>query len=141
MWLAIYDTDKQNSAMRIVKGSHRNIYNHQKINKKHFVLDQEVAQEEIKTEDVVSMDLKAGEISLHDNKLLHGSGPNLSDSIRAGQTMRFCPTEVKCDLNIWPNFESYLVRGVDEFNHNPIGKKPNGYSYPIKIGQGSWEFQ
>ena len=71
----------------------------------------------VKTEDIVSMDLKVGEISLHDNQLLHGSGPNHSDKIRAGQTMRFCPTEVKCDLNVWPKFESYLVRGVDKFKH------------------------
>ena len=55
--------------------------------------------------------------------------------------MRFCPTEVKCDLNVWPKFESYLVRGVDEFKYNPVGKEPKGYNYPIKVGQGSWEFQ
>ena len=141
VWLAIFDTDEQNAAMRIVKGSHRHVFEHQLIEKEHFVLDQEVDQLAIKTEDIVSMDLKAGEISLHDNQLLHGSGPNHSDRIRAGQTMRFCPTEVKCDLNVWPKFESYLVRGVDEFKHNPVGKEPKGYSYPIKVGQCSWEFQ
>ena len=141
VWLAIFDTDEQNAAMRIVKGSHRHVFEHHLIEKEHFVLDQEVDQVAIKTEDIVSMDLKAGEISLHDNQLLHGSGPNHSDRIRAGQTMRFCPTEVKCDLNVWPKFESYLVRGVDEFKHNPVGKEPKGYSYPIKVGQGSWEFE
>ena len=97
-------------------------------------------REAIKTEDVISIDLKAIEISLHDNHILHGSGPNHSDRIRAGQTMRFCPTEVKCDLNVWQKFESYLVSGVDEFEYNPIVKEPKGYSYPLKIGQGSWEF-
>ena len=95
----------------------------------------------IKTEAIVSMDLKAGEISLYDNRMLHGSGPNHSGRIRAGQTMRFCTTEVKCDLNVCPKFESYLVRGVDEFKHNPVEKEPKGYSYPIKVGQGSWELE
>ena len=104
-------------------------------------LNQGVDQVAIKTEDIVSMDLKAGEISLHDNQLLHGSGPNHSDRIRAGLTMRFCPTEVKCDMNVWPKYESYLVRGVDEFKHNPVGKESKGYNYPIKVGQGSWEFE
>ena len=56
------------------------------IDKEHYVLNQEVNGEAIKPEEVVSMDLKAGEISLHDNRLLHGSGPNHSDRIRAGQT-------------------------------------------------------
>ena len=94
-----------------------------------------------KTEDIVSIDLKAGEISLHNDKLLHGSGPNNSNIISVGQTIRFCPNEVKCDLSLWPIFESYLVRGVDKFYHNPIGKMPNGYSHPTEIGQGSWEFE
>ena len=141
VWLAIFDTDEQNAAMRIVKGSHSHVFEHNLIEKEHFVLDQEVDQVAIKSEDIVSMDLKAGEISLHDNQLLHGSGPNHSDRIRAVQIMRFCPTEVKCDLNVWPKFESYLVRGVDEFKHNPVGKEPKGYNYPIKVGQGSWEFE
>ena len=140
VWLAIYDSDEQNAAMRIVRGSHRYVLEHHMIDKEHYVLNQEVNGEAIKPEEVVSMDLKAGEISLHDNRLLHGSGPNHSDRIRAGQTMRFCPTEVKCDLSVWPKFESYLVPGVDEYEHNPVGKVPNGYSYPMKTGQGSWEF-
>ena len=131
VWLAIFDTDEQNAAMRIVKGSHRHVFEHHLIEKEHFVLDQEVDQVAIKTEDIVSMDLKAGEISLHDNQLLHGSGPNHSDRIRAGQPMRFCPTEVKCDMNIWTKFESYLVRGVDEFKHNHVGKEPKGYSLSL----------
>ena len=129
--MAIFDTDEQNAAMRIVKGSHRHVFEHHLIEKEHFVLDQEVDQVAIKTEDIVSMDLKAGEISLHDNQLLHGSGPNHSGRIRAGQTMRFCPTEVKCDLNVWPKFESYLVRRAYEFKYNPVGKELKGYNYPI----------
>lgn len=141
VWLAIYDTDEQNAAMQIVRGSHQSTFKHHSINKAHYVLDLEVDRDAIKAEDVVSMDLKAGEISLHDNRLLHGSGPNQSNRIRAGQTMRFCPTEVKCDLSVWPKFESYLVRGVDHYQHNPEGKAPRGYHYPTKIGQGSWEFQ
>ena len=62
-----------------------------KIEKEHYILDQEVNREAIKTEDVISMDLKAGEMSLHDNHLLHCSGPNHSDRIRTGQTMRDLP--------------------------------------------------
>ena len=61
VWLAIFDTDEQNAAMRIVKGSHRHVFEHQLIEKEHFVLDQEVDQVAIKTEDIVSIDLKAGE--------------------------------------------------------------------------------
>lgn len=143
VWLAIYDTDEQNAAMRVVRGSHRwGNQQHHAIDKEQeqYVLNQEVDPKAVKPEEVVSMDLKAGEISLHDDGLIHGSGPNNSDKIRAGQTMRFCPTEVKADLNVWPNFESYLVRGVDEYQHNPEGKVPTGNECPRRIGQVSSDF-
>jgi non-heme Fe2+,alpha-ketoglutarate-dependent halogenase len=141
VWLAIYDTDEQNAAMRVVRGSHRSgNLTHHTIDKQQYILDQEVDQESIDPEQVVSMDLKAGEISLHNDGLIHGSGPNNSDRIRAGQTMRFCPTEVKVDLSVWPTFESYLVRGMDEHQHNPEGKVPLGNGNPVRTGQASAEF-
>ena len=75
VWLAIFDTDEQNAAMRIVKGSHSNVFEHNLIEKEHFVLDQEVDQVAIKSEDIVSMDLKDSnfmlEISkIHDKKMM-----------------------------------------------------------------------
>ena len=89
---------------------------------------------------MVTLDLKAGEISFHDNRLIHGSGPNHSDRIRAGQVMRYSPTDVKCDLNVWPTFEIYLVRGVDDYQYNPVAKVPSGNGCPMRNLPGSWEF-
>jgi hypothetical protein len=31
---------------------------------------------------------------------------------------------VKCDLSVNPHFKAYLCRGVDEYNHNPVGTVP-----------------
>ena len=141
VWLALFDTDEENGAMRIVRGSHRwGNLQHRTVDGDQYVLSLEVEQDAIKPEEEVTMDLKAGEISLHDNRLIHGSGPNNSDRIRAGQTMRFSPTEVKCDLSVWPTFESYLVRGVDEYQYNPVGKVPADNGNPVRAAQGSWEF-
>ena len=65
------------------------------------MLDQEVSSDQVDKK-IVHMDLKAGEISLHNDALLHGSDPNKSDRRRCGITMRFSPTNVKGDLNEWP---------------------------------------
>ena len=56
--------------------------------------------------------------------------------------MRFAPTNVRCDLSAegWSTFESYLVRGVDEYNHNPVGKVPSWNGHPVRGGQGSSDF-
>ena len=135
VWLAVYDTDKENGAMKVVSGSHKkgsNGFKHHTNNASHLVLDQEVSEDQIDKDNIVYMDLKAGEISLHNDALLHGSDPNNSDRRRCGITMRFSPTNVKGDLNEWPFFETQLARGIDSFKHNPIAQIPRGEATPIK---------
>jgi len=135
VWLAVYDTDKENGAMKVVSGSHKkgsNGFKHHTNNASHLVLDQEVSEDQIDQDNIVYMDLKAGEISLHNDALLHGSDPNNSDRRRCGITMRFSPTNVKGDLNEWPFFETQLARGTDSFKLNPIAQIPRGEATPIK---------
>ena len=60
--------------------------------------------------------------------------------MRAGITFRYCPTGVKCDLSVWPNFEVYPSRGTDRFQHNPVGKMPTQNAYPATFNQLSSEF-
>ncbi len=141
VWLAMYDTDEANGAMRIVKGSHKQgIFKHRVNSSKHFVLDQEVPEDKFNTSDIVSLNLKAGEVSLHDDGLLHGSLANNSDRRRCGITMRFAPVHVKADLKVWPHFETQLARGIDNLNLNPIAKIPEGEATPVKKFQYSREF-
>ena len=65
----------------------------------------------------------------------------LIDRVRAGITFRYIPTEVKCDLGVWPNFEVYPCRGVNEFQHNPIGKIPTENGNPTSFNQLSSDFK
>ena len=55
--------------------------------------------------------------------------------------MRFSPTNVKGDLNIWPFFETQLARGVDKFKLNPTALIPRGEATPIKRFCYSREFE
>ena len=54
--------------------------------------------------------------------------------------MRFSPTNVKGDLNVWPFFETQLARGIDEFKLNPIAEIPRGEATPLKMFSFSNEF-
>ena len=127
--------------MQIIPGSHRTgTVHHERNPASHLVLDQEIPDDLIEHDKVVTLDLKAGEMSLHDDALLHGSQANTSSRRRAGLTMRFCPTDVKCDLAVWPTFESYPARGVDRFNLNPVGAVPAGEGFPVRKFQHSSEF-
>ena len=141
VWLALYDTDEENGAMRIVRGSHKGeMFKHHTNDAKNLVLDQEVSDDQINKDDIVSLNLKVGQISLHDDGLLHGSLPNNSNRRRCGITMRFSPVNVKADLSIWPHFETQLVRGNDTYKLNPIAPIPMGEATPIEKFQHSRDF-
>ncbi len=141
VWLALFDADEDNGAMEIVRGSHtQGRFEHHVNEDPRYALEQEVSDSQIDRDKIVPLTLNAGEISLHDDGLLHGSPANNSDRIRAGMTMRFCPTEVKCDLSVWPTFETTMMRGIDEYRHNPVCKAPTRDHYPVKKFQHSSEF-
>jgi len=141
VWLAIYDTDETNGAMKIISGSHKKgKFKHMTNSDENYILKQEVTPDQIDEDNIVYMNLKAGEISLHTDALLHGSDPNSSDRPRSGLTMRFSPTDVKCDLSVWPSFETQLARGQDIYRFNPVSLKPRGEAIP-KSMQFSKDFE
>jgi len=141
VWLALYDTDDSNGAMRVVAGSHRvGLVDHGSVEGEQFVLNQAIDESAFAPEDVVTIDLQAGQMSLHDDRLIHGSGPSTSGRRRVGLTMRFSPNRVKCDLGVWPNFEAYPMRGADPEPLNPIGEIPQGDDCPTSMFQLSSEF-
>ncbi|MEM7395674.1 MAG: phytanoyl-CoA dioxygenase family protein [Verrucomicrobiota bacterium] len=126
----------------MVRGSHRQgDFPHHEVTEDRFVLEQEVDEGSYDPADIVTLDLKAGEISLHDAALLHGSAPNNSDRVRAGLTMRFSPANVKCDMSVWPTFEATMARGVDRYGHNPVASVPLGDGFPVAKFQHSSEFE
>ena len=115
-WLAIDDADTGNACMRFVAGSHHygHLTYHMSEEAENNVLNQTVKEVgEYGTE--VDIELKAGEISLHSDLLLHGSGLNSSDRRRCGLTLRFCAASVRAELN-W-NKEGVIVKGSDPTDH------------------------
>lgn len=125
VWLAFGDVDEENGAMRIVPGSHKSgIIQHSRSTATDSVLTLELEHGTFREDTAVSMRLKAGEVSLHDDAAVHGSPANPSDRKRVGLTMRFSGTNVKNDLAVNPHFKTYMCRGVDQFKLNPVGIVP-----------------
>ena len=125
-WLAFSDSDEENGAMMVVPGTHRaGRLKHEKKGTDSDVLDMVLEEGAFRTEDAVSLNLKAGQFSMHDDKIAHGSGANRSDRLRCGLTMRYSAGEVKCDPSVWPFFKAYWVRGQDRWQHNPVGNPPD----------------
>jgi non-haem Fe2+, alpha-ketoglutarate-dependent halogenase len=125
VWVAFEDVDESNAAMRVIPGSHTaGLLRHDRARDTASVLTLECEGGQFREQDAVSLNLKAGQVSIHDDKIVHGSLANTSDRRRAGLTIRYSSTEVKCDLSINPHFTTYLCRGVDRYKHNPVGRVP-----------------
>lgn len=95
-WLAIDDADEENAAMQLVPGSHRlgAVGHVEKPLDGTRVLKRQVAEPERFPERFVNR-LRAGEISLHSDLLLHGSDANRSERRRAGLTIRYAAASVR----------------------------------------------
>lgn len=116
VWLAIDDADVENACMRFIAGSQH--FGHLTYRPsdaaEHNVLNQTIENPE-QYGSPVDDELKAGEISIHSDLLLHGSEANESNRRRCGLTLRYCSADVRAHLN-W-NAKGVVISGSDPSGH------------------------
>lgn len=118
LWLAVDDSDRENGCMCVVPGSHRErvVYRH-RVN-----LDGGTTLPLLlRDEDVANpahVELRAGEYSVHDPFILHGSSPNTSARRRCGITIKYIANDVSIDRTFvspsgfdWKNLRLFPARG------------------------------
>jgi ectoine hydroxylase-related dioxygenase (phytanoyl-CoA dioxygenase family) len=81
---------------------------------------QEIAVEVDKSR-AVGIPLKAGEMSLHHIKLVHGSDANRTNDRRIGLAIRYIPTYVR---QTKVRDSAMLVRGTDKYRHFDYEPRP-----------------
>jgi ectoine hydroxylase-related dioxygenase (phytanoyl-CoA dioxygenase family) len=99
-WIALDDVDAENGAMEVVPGSHRRgLIPHAEGGDPDNLLSvgQEVPVSAADRAAAATVSLRAGQMSLHDGLLLHGSAPNRSSRRRCGLTARFIRPDVRID--------------------------------------------
>ena len=115
-WLAFTDATVENGAMRMVPGSHDEQLGHRDTFARDNLLSRgqeiEVAVDESRAVDIL---LRAGEMSLHHVRMVHGSPPNRSGDRRIGFAIRYIPTYVRQIAG--EDDYAMLVRGVDDHHH------------------------
>lgn len=132
VWMALDDATPKNGCMRFIPGSHAggSIYKHRINDSKDVVLNQEVEplqfDESTRRDDV----LRAGQFSLHDVYLIHGSNANHSPRRRAGFVIRYMPATSVFERSIEDNHKQsgvtfsmskrpiWLLRGQDRSGRN-----------------------
>lgn len=112
IWLAIDDADSNNACMQFAAGSHLLGKIPHRLTRQEEKNVLRVAVDGVESYGrIVDDELKAGEISLHADMLLHGSGPNKSDRRRFGVTFRYTDAAVT-DLRDWAQ-HGVMICGQD----------------------------
>jgi chlorinating enzyme len=116
-WVALSDSTAENGAMRVIPGSHKldQVPHRDTFRPENLLSRGQEIMVEVDDAQARMLELKAGEMSLHHVRLIHGSDPNPSDLRRIGFAIRYIPTYVRQAAG--SHDSATLVRGVDTF-HN-----------------------
>ena len=131
-WIAIDDSMVDNGCLRVIPRSHRQreLFEHCKEDRTDIVLNQRVADGQFDPGAAVDVELQAGQVSLHDAYLVHGSNPNQSTRRRAGIAIRYMPGSShfkrelltpSADVSYTIDFSErplWLLRGKDRTGRN-----------------------
>ena len=131
-WIAIDDSQVENGCLRVIPGSHSKgeLFEHMKEDREDIVLNQRVADGQLELATAKDVELEAGQLSLHDAFLVHGSNANSSPRRRAGIAIRYMPgsslfdrelstssTEVSYTID-FSSRPLWLLRGEDRTGNN-----------------------
>lgn len=124
VWLAIDDADLENGCMEVFAGSHTFglIDFETSDSRSGNVLNQTVTHPE-QYGQLRATPLRAGQMSIHSDLLLHGSRPNTSDRRRCGLTLRYCPADVYAYLG-W-NAKGVVLSGTADPQLWPGAAQPD----------------
>jgi hypothetical protein len=125
VWVALDDSTVENGCLRVIPGSHadKRHYEHEKMDGD-LALDRGLTPGSYDPESARDVILQAGQMSMHDVYLLHGSNANQSPHRRAGIALRYMPASSLFDREMdVPNTTPGLKT---DFAHRPLWQMRGG---------------
>ena len=132
-WLALSPAGVENGCMRVLPGSHvGEMLPHEDTFHADNMLTrgQEIAVQ-VDESQAVTMALGPGEMSLHNGRIAHASGPNTSHDRRIGLSFHYVPTRTRQVVGDWDS--AALVRGTDAFHHFAPTPVPSQDMDPVAV--------
>ena len=117
VWVALGRVSEAHGCMRFVPGSHRlGLLEHRDTyDGENFLTRGQEAVCEVDESRTVKVELEAGQASLHHGRLLHASGPNVSDERRVGYVINYIAPRMR--QTVAARDFAVLVRGEDRYGH------------------------
>ena len=102
IWLALDDATVENGCLMVIPGSHKagRLRRHHRNDAPDLTLNQEIDLAEYDPATAQPIELKAGQISLHDAFMIHGSEANSTPNRRRGVTLRYMPATSVFDRDL-----------------------------------------
>ena len=124
-WVAITDSNEHNGCMRIWSGSHKdNLKDHDQMFNEGNLLTRGQTVSNVPINKTIPLILKAGQMSLHHPKVVHGSDLNKSNDRRIGFVIQsYIGTNVKQVLG---ENGVQIARGNDQFRYHNVIKRTSG---------------
>lgn len=124
IWVALSPANEESGCMSVLPGSHLKppLPHDDRYHQDNMLTRGQEIAVEVDPSKTVPMALQPGEMSLHDVRLAHGSGPNHSDDRRIGFSIQYTPTcarQSKVDVDY-----ATLVRGEDRYGHFSLTPRP-----------------
>lgn len=89
-WVALADSIPENGCMQVIRGSHHTrLPHHDEPEQDNMIRLGKHVEFDVGNAPVTNVVLRAGEMSLHHNDIIHGSRPNTTDQPRIGFIIRF----------------------------------------------------
>ena len=124
VWLSVTDVNEKNGCMRMLPGSHKEIL---KVHEQNFdennLLTRGQTIKNVPLEKTDPIILKAGQVSLHHPKIVHGSGLNYSNDRRIGFVIQ---SYIGTDVNqVIGKMYVQKARGEDNYKYHEYSNIPH----------------
>lgn len=130
-WVALTDSHRGNGCMRVIPGTHLGSdLPHVETFAADNLLTRGQTIEGVDAAPAVDLELRAGQFSLHHDRVIHGSAPNDSDDRRIGIAFTYFPTATRSLVGRRP---ALLVRGHDDYGHWDPDLEPRFDGDPLTV--------
>jgi ectoine hydroxylase-related dioxygenase (phytanoyl-CoA dioxygenase family) len=128
LWLALDPSTRENGCMMVIPRTHlgerAGFSDYEPVDTERNVFPTEIVRPQRDVSKRVYIELQPNHCSLHDAKIQHASEPNTSNLRRCGWTMRFCPTSVRFNQELFDGCHQVYLARTARSESRPHGFDP-----------------
>jgi chlorinating enzyme len=131
-WLAFTESRRENGCVQIFPASHHALLVRRPVARGTGIFGHDYVFENLPEGEPVAMETEPGQFFVFNERVVHGSEPNRSETERSGISIRFTATSTRIHQGMridgqglpLRRWHAILVSGHDRYGHNKLGPPP-----------------